>query len=640
VPNLKKFVKKAKKAKKASRGAPSRQSKAVIKVGVFSASSHGYGFVVTADEGESDIFIPASKVNGALHSDTVECLVKSKADNTRPEGVITEVVSRGTPLLAGTFCAGGNIKALQAKIPYTFPVSPSVIKRMGLAEGHRVMFSVSVDGHVKVHEIFGHKNDPGSDILSLIHQYAVPYVFSEEALEEAGKLPYSVSDDDILSSGRADYRDQHIITIDGADTKDYDDAISLEILPDGSFALGVHIADVSHYVVPGSALDESARARGTSIYLADRVIPMLPHKLSNGICSLNPGEDRLTLSCIMKIDQQGDVLSHKLRESVIHSKERLVYDDVALQLENGTAPQYLQDMHKLAEILRKKRMSRGALEFNFSEAKVTVDENGFPTAIEARKSNSATSLIEEFMIVCNETVAEHSKNDAFVFRTHDSPDLDKMYQLSAYAQNLGYNLPVSERGISAKALQKLLDKVQGTPEAAALEPVVLRSLKQARYTAENIGHFGLASKFYCHFTSPIRRYPDLLVHRSIKYGLKKRGLTDLCDHCSKTERNAEELEREVLQLKKVQFMRDKVGQSFDAIVSGVVSWGIFVKLPNTVEGLVPMDLLKGDEYVFVEKQMAVFGVRSKNRIRLGDPITVTLSRVDEEERKLVFAPSE
>ena len=610
--------------------------------GVFFANSRGYGFVSTAKEGEPDIFIPADKVNGALHSDTVECTLKSRNDSTRPEGAVTGIVSRGFPLLAGTFCAekkAGYLLALESKIPYAFPVAPIAIKRLGLVDGHRVIFQVAIDGQIKITEILGHKNDPGMDVLSLVRQHGVPYVFSEKTLDEANSLPYSVEEADLQN--RADYRDWPIITIDGSDTKDIDDAVSLRLLSNGYFELGVHIADVSHYVSPGSALDMDARARGTSIYLADRVIPMLPHRLSNGICSLNPNEDRLALSCIMEINRQGDVINHRIEQTVICSHRRFTYDEVADILENGGEdqwPQYLSDMNILAVILQKKRTARGALEFNFNEAKVIVDENGFPTAIETRQSNAATALIEEFMIVCNETVAEHCKDEPFVFRTHEGPDPDKLYQLSAYAQNLGYNLPVSEKGASVKALQKLLTDVQGTNEEAALGPVILRSLKQARYTAENIGHFGLASKYYCHFTSPIRRYPDLLVHRALKTGLKKRNLSDLCAHCSETERNAETLEREVLQLKKCQFMSDKLGQTFEGIVSGVLSWGVYVQLPNTIEGLIPLELLADDEYVFVEKQMAFFGVRKKKRIRLGDPFTVVLSRVDVEERRITFAP--
>ena len=619
-------------------------------VGVFSATSRGYGFVSAAVAGEPDIFIPKDKICGALHSDTVEYVVKPRGKSVRTEGEITRVVSRGHLLMAGTFYIessmrkknSGYVTALDSKIPYAFPVTPAAIKKLGLVDGHRVMFEVSVGGRIRVKEIFGHKNDPGVDVLSLIRQYGVFDVFSEEALKEASDLPGSVTEADIAC--RSDFRDWLIITIDGSDTKDIDDAVSLRLLPNGHFELGVHISDVSHYVPRGSALDTDARVRGVSIYLADRVIPMLPHRLSNDLCSLTPNEDRLALSCIMEIDGQGNVLAHQIMPSVIHSQRRFTYDEVLQIIEKGKADKWshcLTDMAGLADILKKKRIVRGALEFNFSETKITVDESGFPTAIEARKSNVATSLIEEFMIVCNETVAERCKDAPFVFRTHERPELDKMYKLSAYAQNLGCRLPISEKGVSSKTLQKLLFEVENTPLEFALSPVVLRSLKQAQYAMENKGHFGLASRYYCHFTSPIRRYPDLLVHRSLKSGLKKSQLSELCARCSDTERNAEALEREVLQLKKCQFMMGKTGQTFDGIVSGVVSWGVYVRLFNTVEGLVPMDLLiDDDEYVFVEKQVALFGVRKKKRIRLGDPFSVVLISVREDERKIIFGLGE
>ena len=557
-----------------------------IFTGTFLATAKGYGFVSTGTP--PDIFIPEDFTNGALHLDTVECVLRRGSSSTRPDGEIVKLVSRGIPSIAGTFCAekkGGYLTSLEPKIPYAFDIAPIAVKRLGLVDGHRVMFNVSLKGQVQITEIFGHKNDIGMDVLSMVRQSGVPYEFPQEVINEANALPDTVTDAD--TEGRVDYRHLHIITIDGADTKDIDDAISLTKLPNSNFELGVHIADVSHYVRPGSAIDLEARKRGTSIYLADRVIPMLPHKLSNGICSLNPHVDRLAMSCVMEINGQGDVVKHKLAPSVIHSKMRCTYDEVAQKTDE------FADMYKLAEILNKKRIARGALNLNVKEGKAIVDESGFPLDIQLREANAATSLIEEFMIVCNETIAERSKNKPFVFRTHEEPEPDKMIQI-----------------------QKDLERLAAQP---AVSTLILRNLKQAKYTMENIGHFGLASECYCHFTSPIRRYPDLLVHRSLKDGLKKRGLADLCLHCSWTERNAETLERDVLQLKKVQFMADKVGQVFDGMVSSVVDWGIFVQLPNTVEGLVPAEFLTEE-------------------FRLGDAIKVALVKADVEERKLTFAP--
>ena len=626
-------------------------------VGTFSATGRGFGFVCTNNPNEKDIFISANDVNGALHLDVVECALKlpskrgkgryfpvKNSDNTRPEGFITRIISRGIPLLTGVFCTekkGDYIAPMESKVPYIFPITTAIVKKMGLTDGHLVMFTVSIEGQIKVTDIFGHKNDPGMDILSLVRQFGVPYEFSEKTLEEASLLPQSVSEADMHD--RIDYRKWTIITIDGSDTKDIDDAISFKRLHSGFFELGVHIADVSHYVQIDSPIDLEAYTRGTSIYLADRVIPMIPHKLSNGICSLNPNEDRLALSCIMEINNSGDVISHRIESTVIHSQRRFTYDEVLELLENRWDEpwsNYFAEMNKLAGILRKKRMDRGALDFGLSDAKIMVDDNGLPIDIELREANAATNIIEEFMIVCNETVAQRFKDENFVFRTHDEPDTDKIYQLSAYAHNLGYKLPINEKGTSAKALQKLLNDIQDTPAEASLGPVILRSLKQARYTMENTGHFGLASKYYCHFTSPIRRYPDLLVHRAVKgqlIGKKfKNKLPEICAHCSHAERNAESLEREVLQLKKVQLMADKIGQYFEGVVSSVVPWGFFVQLPNTIEGLVPLDSLTDDRYVYAEKQMAFYGVRKKKRIRLGDPVTVIVSQVNEEERKITF----
>ena len=560
-------------------------SRSIIK-GKFLATARGFGFVSTGTP--PDIFIPEEKSNGALHLDEVECIIKSEKGSTRPEGAIVKLISRGTPSIAGTFCTeskkSGYIVALEPKIPYAFDVASVAIKRLGLVDGHRVMFSVSLDGVVKITEIFGHKNDPGMDVLSMVRQYGIRHEFSQDVIDEAAALPLTVLEEDL--EGRVDYRDWHIITIDGADTKDIDDAISLQMLANGNFELGVHIADVSHYVRPGSALDTEARKRGTSVYLTDRVIPMLPHKLSNGICSLNPHVDRLALSCVMEIDERGQVLKHKLAPSVIHSKKRYTYDEVA---QGG---QEFAEMFRLADILRKKRMNRGALDLDIKEGKAIVDEKGFPIVIEVREPNIATRLIEEFMIVSNETIAERSQNKPFVFRTHEEPDEDKM--------------------------EKLLSDIARLPDEPALGTLILRSLKQAKYTMENIGHYGLASDCYCHFTSPIRRYPDLLVHRSLKIGLKRRGLAELCDHCSWTERTAESLERDVLQLKKVQFMADKIGQVFEGTVSSVVDWGVYVQLPNTVEGLVPSEFLPED-------------------IKLGDAVSVVLVKADLEERRLTFS---
>ena len=542
-------------------------------------------------------------------------------------------------VLAGTFFTDENkyfVRPFDSKLSHIFNVSKAETKKHGLVDGTRVMFSKSRGNYVKITEVFGHRNDPGADVLALVYQSKVPHTFSEEVLTEAAALPKKVRAKDIAD--REDYRDRDIITIDGSDTKDIDDAISIEPLKNGGFELGVHIADVSHYVSQNSFLDNEAKERGTSIYLADRVIPMLPAVLSNGICSLNPNTDRLTLSCIMQIDRQGKVLSSKIVPSVIHSKKRFTYEEVDEILEGRESSwaAVLNNMRSLAEILGKKRTDRGALYFDLKETKIRVDETGFPVAIEARSSSASTSLIEEFMIVANETVAEKYKNANFVFRTHEKPDLHKTHKLYAFSQGLGFTVPVSKDGVAVKKLQHLLMAIKGTHAEAAIGMLVLRTLKQAGYTPENIGHYGLASTCYCHFTSPIRRYPDLLVHRAIKYGLKKKNLSALCEACSVKERKAEALEREVTQLKKIQYMADKIGLVYEGTVSGVVSWGVFIQLPNTVEGFIPIQDLPNDNYFYVDEQLALYGRNTKKRIRIGDPLRVEVCSINEEMRRIIF----
>jgi len=614
--------------------------KSNVITGKFVGNAGKFGFVVT--DSLADIFIPPEKLNGAIHGDTVKCSVSKYSRGNRQEGQIVSVVKRGLPVLMGVFRThkkkGGFVVPSEKKIPQHFTVAASSIKRLGLTSGHIVEFRVLLNGKVQVLGILGHQNDPGMDVFAMIRQSGVSYNFSDEVLAESSSLPNAVTFNDFAD--RVDFRDWNIITIDGNDTKDIDDAVSLTILPNKNFELGVHIADVSHYVLPGTALDKEARLRGTSIYLADRVIPMLPPKLSNGICSLNPNVDRLAVSCIMEIDETGTVVAHRLTPSVIHSRRQFSYDEVANILDTPQKSEqtewheHFANMNALAKILRNKREQRGALNFNIAESKIILDETGKPINIELRTANSATALIEEFMIICNETVAETAQKKAFVFRTHEPPDVEKMYQLSAYAQGLGYKLPISERGVSVKDLQTLAAKMDPT-----LEMIILRALKQAKYTTKNIGHFGLASDCYCHFTSPIRRYPDLMVHRSIKNPIRKRGLNDLCNHCSTTERTAESLEREVSQLKKVQFMSNKIGKKFNAVVSGITSWGFFVKLPNTIEGIVPLNTLY-DYYEFLEKKMILIGTHSKIEIYMGMPITVRLTYASEKERTLTFAPAE
>ena len=520
--------------------------------------------------------------------------------------------------------------------------------------GHKVVVEITDYGEDrrnpegKVIEILGHINDPGVDILSVIRRYELAVEFPEEVYAEIEHLGTEVAEAD--KKGREDLRDLLTITIDGADAKDLDDAVSLKRLGNGNFELGVHIADVSHYVRENTALDKEAYARGTSVYLVDRVIPMLPHKLSNGICSLNPHVDRLALSCLMEVNGRGEVVSHRILESIINSDYRMTYTAVREILEDGTPAlleQYaeilpmLEDMEELRQILGEKRRKRGSVNFDLPESKIILDENGKPIDIKPYEKSIATNMIEEFMLVCNETIAENSfwQEMPFMYRSHQEPDEDKLEKMEQFLRGFGYYLRKKDGEIHPRELQKVLQKAEETDEERIITRMVLRSMMQARYTAENGGHFGLAAKYYCHFTSPIRRYPDLEIHRMIKKMLHgeldekasayyRRKMPDWAKHCSKQERVAEDAERDTDALKKVEFMEDKVGQIYEGIISGVTNWGIYVELPNTIEGMVALSQMDDDYYEFDEKKMLVFGKRTKKSYRLGDKVVVSVAKVD------------
>jgi ribonuclease R len=493
-------------------------------------------------------------------------------------------------------------------------------------------------------------------VLTLVRQAEIPYKFSETVNAEAANVPDVVTDAELV--GRLDLRNELIFTIDGDDTKDIDDGISFAVNGDGSIKLGVHIADVSHYVKELSALDESALSRGTSVYLADRVIPMLPHKLSSGICSLFPNVDRLTLSCVMTVNSQGHVTDYEILKSVINSKKRWTYNEVQNILDGEEIEsdwrKIFTEMNNLREILRKKREAKGALDFNLPEAKIRVDETGKPISVELYPRNNATGIIEEFMILCNETVAAHflAREIPFVYRTHEAPGADKLAKLSDITQHLGYTIPKSAN--SPVALQRLLEKTANTSAAQAIATAVLHSLPQARYTPNDPTHYGLASQAYCHFTSPIRRYADLQIHRIIKAWLSSESLNRfneilpaVCAQCSQTERAAEALEREVEQLKKVQFMASQTEDIFSATVSGVTPRGVYVMLANTIEGIIPFETLRGNKFVFDKEKFLYIRKgqkKSKNKqadiiLRHGDKINVRFVQALEDERKIIFAPA-
>lgn len=624
--------------------------------GTFIGHARGFGFV-TPDAGGEDIFIPASETMGAMQKDRVLYKMLHKAEKgKKADGVIVRILERGQQRIVGTFEAGskgyGFVVADDKKIAKDIFISRENTK--GAVTGHKVVVEITDYGEDrrnpegKVIEILGHINDPGVDILSVIRRYELAVEFPEEVYAEIEHLGTEVTEAD--KKGREDLRDLLTITIDGADAKDLDDAVSLKRLGNGNFELGVHIADVSHYVRENTALDKEAYARGTSVYLVDRVIPMLPHKLSNGICSLNPHVDRLALSCLMEVNGRGEVVSHRILESIINSDYRMTYTAVREILEDGTPAlleQYaeilpmLEDMEELRQILGEKRRKRGSVNFDLPESKIILDENGKPIDIKPYEKSIATNMIEEFMLVCNETIAENSfwQEMPFMYRSHQEPDEDKLEKMEQFLRGFGYYLRKKDGEIHPRELQKVLQKAEETDEERIITRMVLRSMMQARYTAENGGHFGLAAKYYCHFTSPIRRYPDLEIHRMIKKMLHgeldekasayyRRKMPDWAKHCSKQERVAEDAERDTDALKKVEFMEDKVGQIYEGIISGVTNWGIYVELPNTIEGMVALSQMDDDYYEFDEKKMLVFGKRTKKSYRLGDKVVVSVAKVD------------
>lgn len=636
--------------------------------GTFIGHARGFGFV-TPDAGGEDIFIPASETMGAMQKDRVLYKMLHKAEKgKKADGVIVRILERGQQRIVGTFEAGskgyGFVVADDKKIAKDIFISRENTK--GAVTGHKVVVEITDYGEDrrnpegKVIEILGHINDPGVDILSVIRRYELAVEFPEEVYAEIEHLGTEVAEAD--KKGREDLRDLLTITIDGADAKDLDDAVSLKRLGNGNFELGVHIADVSHYVRENTALDKEAYARGTSVYLVDRVIPMLPHKLSNGICSLNPHVDRLALSCLMEVNGRGEVVSHRILESVINSDYRMTYTAVREILEDGTPAlleQYaeilpmLEDMEELRQILGEKRRKRGSVNFDLPESKIILDENGKPIDIKPYEKSIATNMIEEFMLVCNETIAENSfwQEMPFMYRSHQEPDEDKLEKMEQFLRGFGYYLRKKDGEIHPRELQKVLQKAEETDEERIITRMVLRSMMQARYTAENGGHFGLAAKYYCHFTSPIRRYPDLEIHRMIKKKLHgeldekasvyyRRKMPDWAKHCSKQERVAEDAERDTDALKKVEFMEDKVGQIYEGIISGVTNWGIYVELPNTIEGMVALSQMDDDYYEFDEKKMLVFGKRTKKSYRLGDKVVVSVAKVDRMMGTIDFAFAE
>ena len=643
--------------------------------GIFSGNARGFGFV-TVEGQEQDVFIPEEKTGGALHGDKVQIFIEREAGaKGRAEGAVLRILEHANREEVGFYQKN---KTFGFVIPDNRRIAMDIFipqgQDMGAVTGHKVVVCITDFGdgrkkpEGKIVEILGHVNDPGTDILSLVRAYGLPEQFPEEVLREAGQAP-DVSEGDL--EGRLDLRDLPTVTIDGEDAKDLDDAVTLEMNSGGNYILGVHIADVSHYVREGSALDAEAFRRGTSVYLVDRVIPMLPHSLSNGICSLNAGEDRLALSCIMEITPDGTITDHRIAETVVRVDRRMTYTAVNAILTDGGiepdgsggscpeaeayrefVPMFLK-MQKLADILRARRRRRGAIDFDFPESKILLDGEGRPLAIEPRQRNAATKLIEDFMLAANETVAEDYFWQAlpFLYRTHDRPDPEKIKALGIFINNFGYHIRMQQGEIHPKELQKLLDRLEGTSEEALLSRLVLRSMKQARYTTDCSGHFGLAARYYTHFTSPIRRYPDLQIHRIIKENLRgglaeeRRAhyeaiLPQAAIQSSALERRAEEAERETEKLKKCQYMSRFVGEEFTGVISGITNWGFYVELPNTVEGLVRMSDLADDYYIFDEKNYELVGERTRKAYKLGQSVRVTVSGTDPVLRSVDFVLAE
>ena len=630
--------------------------------GVFTAHQRGFGFVTVEGETE-DIFIPGDKVNGAMHMDTVEIAVLPTTSGKRKEGAVLKVIERGMKHVVCTYEASENFGfAVPDNTRFGSDIFIPKGKSMGAVAGHKVVVEVTSYGKKdkkpegRVVEIIGHINDPGTDILSIVKAYDMPVEFSEKIMHQVENVAKEVSDADM--AGRMDLRDWTMVTIDGEDAKDLDDAVSL-FMDGNNYVLGVHIADVSNYVQEHSALDVEALKRGTSVYLVDRVIPMLPHALSNGICSLNEAQNRLTLSCIMTINPKGEVIDHKIAETVIRTNRRMTYTNVKKILEDKD-PEVMEEykelvpmfekMAELASILRKRRMKRGSIDFDFPETKVILNDKGEPIDIKPYDRNVATKLIEDFMLIANETVASHFfwQEIPFVYRTHENPDTEKIHKLSTFINNFGYSLHIGADEVHPKELQKLLEKIEGTDEEALISRLTLRSMKQARYTTACTGHFGLAASYYCHFTSPIRRYPDLQIHRIIKETLRGRmnakriehyeGILDeVAKQSSQMERRADEAERETIKLKKCEYMAKHIGEEFEGVISGVTEWGFFVELPNTVEGLVRVTELKDDFYQFYEDTYELVGEATNKRYKLGQKVKVVVESTDKLMRTIDFA---
>lgn len=633
-----------------------------VLTGRFMGTQKGFGFV-RVEGMDDDFFIPAHKTKGAIDSDTVQIMVDEHPRGKRQEAEVVTILERGNTILVGTYSSSksfGFVVADNQKFTKDIYISKSDNK--GAITGHKVVVEITDFGSEdrnpegRIIEIIGHINDPGVDILSIIKAYNLPEEYPDEVMDQIEGIESEVAESEKV--GRSDYRDLQTVTIDGEDAKDLDDAITLT--KDGDiYHLGVHIADVSQYVTEKSPLDKEALKRGTSVYLVDRVIPMLPHKLSNGICSLNEGVDRLALSCMMDINAKGEIIKHSIEETVINVTRRMSYNSVHKIVEEKDPEEckeyeelipMFELMYELADIMSEERHKRGSIDFDFPESKITLDEKGKPLDVKIYERNKAHHIIEEFMLAANRTVAEDYfwQELPFVYRVHEIPDSEKISQLNTFIANFGYVLKTNaDDEIHPKEIQKLIEKVTGTPEEALISRLALRSMKQARYTTSCEGHFGLAMKYYCHFTSPIRRYPDLQIHRIIKENIHNKLVEKRVEHynqilpevtaqASLLERRADDAEREVEKMKKAEYMEQFVGETFEGVISGVTSWGMYVELPNTIEGMIRVADIPGDYYFFEEEHYQMVGEHTHKIFKLGQKIKVTVSAVDKILRNVDF----
>ena len=623
--------------------------------GTFIGHPKGFGFVEIEGQDE-DIFIPESDTGTAMHQDKVRIIIRDdKKEGKRQEGVVVKVLERGMPEIVGTYQLNRDFGFVISDNPkFSKDIFIPRKEAAGIKNGDKVIAVITDYGsgnknpEGKIKENLGNIRTPGTDILAIVKSFGIPSEFPEKVMKQAQRVPDHVLDAD--RDGRLDLRHLQTVTIDGEDAKDLDDAISLTKEGD-IYHLGVHIADVSNYVQYNSALDREALKRGTSVYLADRVVPMLPERLSNGICSLNQGEDRLALSCLMDINEKGKVVSHQIAETVINVNERMCYTDVKNILEDtdeeakkryeALIPMFFM-MKELSGILRNSRHHRGSIDFDFPESKIILNAAGKAIDVKPYEANVATKIIEDFMLMANETVAQEycTEEIPFVYRTHDNPDPEKVESLLTLLHNQGVKIQKAKEEITPKEIQQIIESIEGLPNEAMISRLVLRSMKQAKYTTECSGHFGLAAKYYCHFTSPIRRYPDLQIHRIIKDNLRGRLmregrtehyaeiLDEVARQSSVCERRADEAERESDKLKKAEYMSYHLGEEFEGIISGVTGWGLYVELPNTVEGLVHVNTLRDDYYVFDQESYELRGEMTKKVYKLGDKVRVRVAEAD------------